>query len=112
MTLDQHGDRWQGQIDLAFVQRDDQGHQYSGINDTLKMNFLRDNYEKVARSGILYRKDLQRDAKATNLRIVVRDAPTGAMGTITVPYRELILQNGQHLEMPDPARKPLRPRSN
>lgn len=106
ITLEQNNGRWQGKLDLLFVQRDDQGHEYTGATDTLTLNLLRENYLKVIRSGIIYKKDLQRDLKATNLRIVVRDGATGAMGTLTMPYRELLLRNGDHITLP-PARPKL-----
>jgi VWFA-related protein len=110
ITLEQNGDRWQGKIDLLFIQRDDQGHEYTGATDTITLNLLKDNYMKVVRSGIVYKKDLQRDPKATNLRIVVRDGMTGAMGSLTIAYRDLLLRNGQHIDVPQPGAKPLRPR--
>lgn len=110
VTLEQNGDRWQGKVDLMFIQRDDQGHEYAGATDTITLNLLKDNYIKAVQAGIVYRKDLQRDPKATNLRIVVRDGTTGAMGSLTMPYRELLLRNGQHIDVPQPGAKPLRPR--
>jgi hypothetical protein len=47
-----------------------------------------ESYEKY-RQGLTYRQFVSRQTGATHLRVIVRDASTGAMGSVTVPFDQL-----------------------
>lgn len=89
LGLQPHNDRWNGRLDVLLVQKDAQGRQYNGRNDTIEMQLKQENYERLVRSGLTYRQRVQRAARATELRIVVRDAASGAVGSVTVPFGDL-----------------------
>ncbi len=88
-TLTQKGDRWQGRIDIAMVFKDEEARQLTGINDTLTLNLSKETYAKVLTSGILYRKQLPIPANARTFRLVVRDAPSGLAGSLTIPMTKV-----------------------
>ena len=89
IMLDPQGDRWVGRIDFLLVQKDDRGHKFNGVDDTFSMELRRANYEKLQREGLIYHRVIPRELKATELRLVARDASTGAIGCISVPITEI-----------------------
>lgn len=87
ILLDPQGDRWAGKLDLLFVERDEHGAQTYGVDDTLSMDLKRQNYDRVQQEGLIYHRVLPPAGKASDIRVVVRDASTGAVGSITAPLR-------------------------
>jgi VWFA-related protein len=89
INLEQNQDRWAGRLDVLFVQKDNRGNQYRGITQTIEMNLLQPNYEKVTREGLIYKQVLERERRANQIRVVVRDAASGSIGSVTVPFDQL-----------------------
>ncbi len=92
ILLDPQGDRWVGKMDLLFVQKDAHGRQVSGLDDTVSMELRRQSYDKVEKDGLIYHKVIPRSAGASELRVVARDASTGAVGSVSVPSSEIPTQ--------------------
>lgn len=92
LNLQQQGDRWVGKFDILWVQKDAQGRQYNGEDDTVEMRLTQQNYVRMYREGILYRRTITRAPRATTLRVVVRDASSGSIGSVTVPFSQLVKQ--------------------
>lgn len=83
-------DRYVAKVDILFVQKDDQGHLFGkAVTDTLDLALLPATYQKVVSKGLLYEKRIPREGKATRLKMVARDIPTGAIGSITVPLKDV-----------------------
>ena len=89
IQLDPQGERWAGKLDLMFVEKDDHGAQTYGVDDTLSMELKQQNYDRVQREGLTYHRVLPRTDKASELRVVVRDASTGAVGSVTAPFNAI-----------------------
>jgi len=89
ILLDPQGDRWAGKLDLLFVEKDAHGVQTYGIDDTLSMELKQQNYDHVQQEGLLYHRVLPLTGKASEVRVVVRDASTGAVGSITAPLHAI-----------------------
>jgi VWFA-related protein len=89
ISLQRQGERWDGRLDLLFVQKDDRGGQFNGLSDTMELQLLQPNYEKVSKEGLVYKKTIEMASQANQLRVVVRDAASGTVGTVTVPFREI-----------------------
>jgi VWFA-related protein len=88
-TLVQNGDRWAGRVDIAMVFKAEDARQLAGITDTLQLSLTKETYLKVLKSGIIYRKQMDVPAASRSLRIVVRDAPSGLSGSLTVPMTQV-----------------------
>jgi hypothetical protein len=88
-TLDPQGDRWVGALDLLFVQLAPDGSTMTGETKTLNMRLSRKTYEEVLKDGVTVTRNLPAVHGAAKLRIVVRDANSGAMGSISVPLGKL-----------------------
>jgi hypothetical protein len=87
--LQQQGQRWVGRLDLLFIQKDDRGGQFNGISDTMELQLLQPNYEKISKEGLIYKKTIEMASQASQLRVVARDAASGTVGTVTIPFREI-----------------------
>jgi hypothetical protein len=53
------------------------------VDDTLSLELKRENYDRVQKEGLMYHRVLPPAGKASEMRVVVRDASTGAVGSIT-----------------------------
>ena len=89
LSLQPNGQRWVGRLDLLFIQKDQAGRQYGGLDDRLDLNLAEANYQKVMKEGLVYKKTLATEAKASQLRVVVRDSASGSLGSVTIPFRDL-----------------------
>jgi hypothetical protein len=89
VSLQPDQSRWLGRLDVLFVQRDDQGKQYDGVDDTINLTLTQDTYHKFLVDDLHYHRVVPRSAKARILRIVVRDAASGAMGSVTIPLAKI-----------------------
>jgi VWFA-related protein len=84
------GDRWKATLDVAYVQKDEHGRLTGdGDVDTLAMTLTEENYRTLMQQGMIRQHRSPRVAGATVLRIVVRDADTGAVGSVTVPMDKI-----------------------
>lgn len=90
ISLQASGDRWTGRLELVFIQKDDAGRQYGGQDDRVDLNLTRVNYDKLVSEGLVYKKPLNMEVKATQLRVIVRDSASGTMGSVTIPFRDLV----------------------
>lgn len=83
-------DRWKATLDMVFVQKDAHGVQLGeGGMDNLSIALTDENYKKVMEQGLIHRYRGARQPSAATLRIVVRDATTGAVGSVTVPLSQV-----------------------
>jgi len=90
ILLDPQGDRWAGKLDLLFVEKDDQGAQTYDLDVTLALDLKKQNYDRLMQEGLIYRRVLPRTGKASEIRVVVRDASTGAVGSVTAPFNAIL----------------------
>lgn len=81
------GDRWKADLDIVYVQKDERGTtRGDGVAETISLALTEDTYARAAARGLIHERSFPRQAGAVTLRIVVRDASTGAAGSLTVPF--------------------------
>jgi VWFA-related protein len=84
------GDRWNAVLDIVYVQKDEHGGvRAGGIADTLTLAFTDANFAKLGQQGLMRQRRFPRQPGASTLRIVVRDASSGAMGSVTIPFSQI-----------------------
>jgi VWFA-related protein len=88
ILLDPQGDRWAGKLDLLFVESDEHGKETYGMDDTLSLELKQQNYQRVQQDGLIYHRVLPKTG-ATQMRVVVRDTSTGAVGSVTAPFNAI-----------------------
>ena len=80
-------DRLGGRADVILVQEDHEGGQYDQVIDTLVLALKPDTYQRALTEGLEYSHALQPNPKANELRVIVRDAFSGNIGSLTIPFR-------------------------
>ena len=89
LNLAPDGEVWTGEVDVLLVQRDQQGREFGRVNDTITMRLKAATYERMQKTGAPYVHEITLHAKAQMLRVVVRDARSGDLGSLTIPTNEL-----------------------
>ncbi len=75
---------WTAGLDLVFSRQGQQG-QGAAAQSSIPLKLSGDQYRQAMEKGLLSRRTLARDPAASYLRIVVRDANSGAIGTLGAP---------------------------
>lgn len=60
------------------------------MNDTIAMRLKRATYEQMLKTGAPYQHAIALSPKADVLRVVVRDARSGDLGSLTIPTAALV----------------------
>jgi len=83
------GDRYTGRLDVLMIPFDARGNQLDGPEDTIDLKMLSETYKKFTVTGVPLNKTLTLSPRAASVRIVVRDAGSGMIGSLTVPLKDL-----------------------
>ena len=88
----EQGGRWKGALELQYVQRDAKASVLETDSSSIEWNFERKRYEGLLSSGIILTRHLPIEAGATELKILVRDDKSGAIGSVTIPLKNFALE--------------------
>jgi hypothetical protein len=90
LNLQPDGATWAGEVDVFLVQRDQHGKEFGRVNDTIEMRLKQATYEQMLKTGAPYQHAIMLSPKADVLRVVVRDAGSGDLGSLTIPTAALV----------------------
>jgi len=94
LTLELQGDRWVGGLDLLCVQQAPDGRDLTGESQTINLRLTRPTYERIMQDGLIWPHDFRIADGAAQLRIVVRDISSGAIGSVDIPLSKLFPSGG------------------
>jgi VWFA-related protein len=89
ITLEPRRDGWKGTLDVLLLQTDGQGNGYKRRSQIVVLQVPPATYETILKQGYVYSEKLQRAEEATELRVVIRDAPSGKIGRVRIPFSEI-----------------------
>lgn len=89
VVLQPKDDRWNGQLDLRFVCIGADNQQLGAFNQGLGLSFRPDNYQQVARNGMVLFGQMNLLAGTRKLRVITRDVLSGSVGSVTIPVERL-----------------------
>jgi VWFA-related protein len=96
VAFTKEGERWKAEVDIVYVQKDEEGRaQGEGVSDTVSLGLTDANYAKIVKDGLIRQRRILRQPAATTIRIVVRDATTGSVGSLTIPFSQIPAPQGQ-----------------
>ena len=72
-------------LELVLVQLSSDGNVLKGISQTHQLKLKQDTYDRIRREGLLLRYPVKVLPGTDRIRFVVRDSPSGAMGSLTIP---------------------------
>jgi VWFA-related protein len=87
LLLHQENNRRQGGLDLLFVQIDSIGKFLAAEKQHLDVDFDRKEYDSLAKTGMVLQRRLGINPGSTEIRIFVRDAASGLLGSVTIPVK-------------------------
>jgi hypothetical protein len=79
--------RMRSEVDVVFAQLASDGRRLDGEKKTLQYALFPESYENALAQGLFLTESLTIDPRASRVRIVVRDASTGAAGSVSIPVR-------------------------
>lgn len=91
ITLLPRGDRWTGELDVLMVQLSSDRHNLSGTSKNYTLNLTAGTHDKLVKEGVLVRNTLDLVPGATDIRVVVHDTISDAIGSVTIPLAKVQL---------------------
>jgi len=79
-----------GAVDLYFVQRNPQGEAVAAENQRIGLDFEEKQYEYLSKAGIVLARHLTILPQASELRVLVRDAGSEVLGSVSIPVQALL----------------------
>jgi VWFA-related protein len=91
VVLGKKGAYWEGLLEILFLQSDGEGRQVFNAGFTSRLRYTHEDYFEMQKNGIHLKKHLTVAPQVASLRIVVRDPATGAVGSVAVPVRKVLV---------------------
>jgi VWFA-related protein len=88
-TLEQKQARWVGGLDVYLAQCDVQGKELETTRDSIDLNLTTGRYASRRENWLALAKALHPRPEAVQLRIIVQDKLTGALGSVHIPLSKL-----------------------
>jgi len=90
LALQQKGGRWQGAVEfITRFAKEDGSECATPVSRRIEFNLTERSYDAGQRGGLLLSRALEIPAKAARLRVLVRNEPSGEIGTLTIPIGEV-----------------------
>lgn len=90
LALRQKGDRWQGTVEFVTrFAKEDGSESAPPASRRIEFNLTQRSYEAAQQRGLLFSRTLEMPAKAASLRVLVRNDPSGEIGTLTMPLKDI-----------------------
>lgn len=88
--LHDQDNRRKGGLDLLFLQKDSTGKFLAADKQHLDVNFTLKEYDFLAKVGLILQRRLAIAPASAEIRILVRDATSGALGSVTIPVKSFL----------------------
>ncbi len=85
VTLEPSLDTWVGALDVVFAQLDGKGSIVTSIGRQVPIRLSADQRRQLLEQGLVLNAPVEIKPECTKLRVVIRDAKSGAVGTVTIP---------------------------
>jgi VWFA-related protein len=89
LHLQQQGDRWTDNVTEYWVQFDSEGQQVSTHSQTINLRPSQDAYKQLLQQGLNFSETVGLEKNAAEVRLVLRDAGNGAIGSVIIPLARL-----------------------
>jgi VWFA-related protein len=90
LALVKKGDRWKGATEVVMrFAKEDGSAAGTGVSRRIEFNLTQENYNLGSQKGLAFEKMLTVPKDAARLRILVRNDPSGEIGTLTIPLADM-----------------------
>jgi hypothetical protein len=79
---------WEGRVGIVYAQTDETGKILHAPEVTLEMKFTSERYRQLLKTGISHFRDIPIHRNAAELRVILHDTTTGAVGSVIIPLKD------------------------
>jgi VWFA-related protein len=90
MSFAQSGDRWKDSVEFVWVELDKDGKILGHTADAVNLNVPQQSHDKILQDGLNESGDVDLLDGVAQLRLVVRDMGSGAIGSVNIPLNRLL----------------------
>src|ERR1019366_6409638 len=90
MSFTQNGDRWKDTVQFVWVELDKDGKMLGHTADAVNLNVPQQSHDKILQEGLNESGDVDLLDGVAQLRLVVRDMGSGAIGSVNIPLKRLL----------------------
>ena len=89
MHFEQNGDRWTDTVDIVWVGMSSDGRVLDRNSDTVGLRPAQSGYDEIQAKGFSFSEHVHLTNESVEMRVVVRDRGTGAIGSVNIPISRL-----------------------
>jgi VWFA-related protein len=89
MHFEKSGERWTDSIDVVWAGISADGRVLDKDADRIALHPEQNEYDEIQRTGLSFTEHIRLQNRPAEIRLVVRDAGTGAIGSVTIPLSSL-----------------------
>jgi hypothetical protein len=89
MHFGQSGERWTDSLDVVWAGLGADGRVLERDSDRVTLQPEQSGYDEIQHSGVSFTKQIRLGKDAVEMRLVVRDHGSGAIGSVNVPLAQL-----------------------
>lgn len=89
LRFHQHDSQWDDRIFEVWAEFDAEGHQVGTNSKTIDLKPTQDEYKQLLRDGLSFSETVPIQKDAAEIRLVLRDAGNGAIGSVIIPRSRL-----------------------
>jgi VWFA-related protein len=89
ITLERAADNWEGSLDVVVAQSSPDGSVVRSVDKTMTLRMTAERHAQIMKEGFSINATVAMLPDVARLTVVVRDGPTGSMGTLVVPGNKL-----------------------
>ncbi len=87
VAIDQEQDAWVGGLDTIFVQLDGHGGVVGSTGRTVPIRLTSAQHDQLLKDGLVLNAPIDISPQSERIRIILRNAKTGTIGTVTIPLK-------------------------
>lgn len=76
---------WEGAMDIAIAQRTAEGRTFKIFSARANLRFTPEQHDAVLRDGVAFSRVIVLRPDSRQLTVIVRDVPSGAIGSVIIP---------------------------
>jgi VWFA-related protein len=92
MRFEKNGDRWTDSVNIAWAGLSADGRVIERDGDRIALQPEQNGYDEILHAGLSFTQHIRLDKEAVEMRLVVRDHGTGAIGSVNIPLNRLFTQ--------------------
>jgi VWFA-related protein len=94
MSFKKVGDRWTDGIEVVWVGLTPDGRILDRDKDSVELKPEQSGYEEIKRTGLSFSEHIKLGSDSTELRLILRDRGTGAIGSVNIPLSIVFAHGG------------------